>query len=67
MTDERFNHLLNEGALAHPVVPFRLTRLALALKYVVDTCGKPGADALEAWCQAREEQDRRNSGDFSEH
>jgi hypothetical protein len=59
MTDERFNHLMNEGALAHPFIPFRLTRLAMALKYVVDGCGKQGADMLEAWCESRDEQDQK--------
>jgi hypothetical protein len=57
MTNERFNHLLNEGALFHPMIPFQITRLAMALKYVVDGCGKQGSDMLEAWCQARDEQD----------
>jgi hypothetical protein len=60
MTDERFNYLVNEGALAHPLIAFRMTRLALALKYVVDGCGKQGADMLEAWCESRNEQDERN-------
>lgn len=60
MTEEHFNKLLNEGALHHPLMPFQITRLALALKYVVDGCGKQGADMLEAWCDARDEQDRKH-------
>jgi hypothetical protein len=65
MTEDRFNYLMNEGALSHQLLPFRITRLALALKYVVDGCGKQGSDLLEAWCQARDEQDRHNTGDLT--
>lgn len=57
MTDERFTFLLNRGALYHPLMPFQITRLAFALKYVVDGCGKQGGDLLEAWCDSREKQD----------
>jgi len=56
MTDERFNELLN-GPLAHPMMPFMITRLSLALKAVVDATGKAGEDALEAHCWERQSLD----------
>ena len=56
MKNQRFEQLLN-GALSHPLLPFRLTRLALALKFVVDECGAKGEQALESWCAARDAQD----------
>lgn len=56
MTDARFNELL-AGPLAHPLVPFRISRLALALKAVVDATGEAGARALEAYAAARDERD----------
>jgi hypothetical protein len=51
MTDERFSELL-EGPLYHPLPMFIVTRLSLALMSVTFFCGKEGADALEAWCDA---------------
>ena len=45
MTDRRFNELLN-GPLAHPLPMFRYSRLALALRVVVDATGKAGMDAF---------------------
>lgn len=55
MTDERFNELLN-GPLSHPLIPFRLTRLLLALRAVVESC--PEAErAFEQHCTDRERQD----------
>lgn len=63
MTDERFNELLN-GPLNHPMPMFSLTRLALALRAVVDATGKPGEDALEAHCRARQAKDERNAEEF---
>lgn len=62
MTEERFNTLLN-GPLSHPLLPFTITRLALALRSVVEATGQAGEDALEAYCAGREDQDRRNAGD----
>jgi hypothetical protein len=59
MTDERFNELLN-GPLAHPLVPFTITRLALALRSVVEATGEAGERALEDHCADREAQDRMN-------
>jgi hypothetical protein len=60
MTNERFNQLLN-GPLKHPLPMFTMTRLALALRSVVEATGKAGEEALEAYCRAREEQDERNA------
>ena len=57
MTQKRFNELLH-GALSHPLVGFSLTRLSLALWYVVAMTGETGAAALEDWCKDREEEDR---------
>lgn len=59
MTSERFNALLN-GPLAHPFIPMRLNRLAIALRVVVDATGEAGEKALEAHCQEREEKDASN-------
>lgn len=56
MTVERFNELLS-GALSHPMPQFTMTRLALALKAVVDATGEAGERALEDHCRARQEQD----------
>lgn len=62
MTNERFNELLN-GPLAHPMGPFTITRLALALRAVVEATGEAGEKALEEHCRDRDEQDRRNDAD----
>lgn len=56
MTDDRFNALVN-GPLDHPLIPFKLSRLALALRAVVEATGEQGAAALEAHCAARQAQD----------
>jgi hypothetical protein len=58
MTDERFNALLN-GPLSHPLFPFQITRLALALKAVVDATGEAGDHALEAYCADLDAGDRQ--------
>lgn len=60
MTNERFNELLN-GPLAHPMPQFCLTRLALALRDVVESTGEAGEKALEAHCAARTEKDSQDS------
>lgn len=60
MTDQRFHELLN-GPLSHPLMPFRVTRLALALAAVVRATGEAGERALEQHCREREEQDKRNA------
>lgn len=64
MTDERFDELL-KGPLHHPMVPFVITRLALALRDVVNATGKEGEEALERHCREREASDRMKSGDFN--
>jgi hypothetical protein len=56
MTVDRFNQLL-AGPLFHPLPMFTTTRLALALKHVVDQTGEAGEKALEDWCADREEAD----------
>ena len=56
MTDERFNELLN-GPLSHPLMPFVITRLATALRAVVEATGEDGDEALERFCAGREELD----------
>lgn len=56
MTDRRFEELVN-GPLGHPMIPFRLTRLVLALRAVVDATGDAGDRALEEHCASRERQD----------
>jgi hypothetical protein len=60
MTDERFNELVN-GPLSHPIVMFKVTRMALALRYVVEATGEAGDRALEEHCQERNERDRREA------
>lgn len=62
MTDERFNELLN-GALSHPVFMFRLNRLAIALRVVLEAAGEAGEKALEAHCAAREQADQDQDPD----
>lgn len=58
MTNERFNELIN-GPLSHPLIPFQISRLTLALAEVVNATGEAGERALEAHCKARQEQDER--------
>ena len=45
MADEEFDELLN-GPLSHPMIAFRITRLVMALRHVVDRTGEEGAKAL---------------------
>ena len=40
------------------MILFQVTRLALALRAVVDATGQVGAAALEDYCAARERQDK---------
>lgn len=64
MRDDEFNAILNHGALAHPMFPFRLSRLAMCLRYVIESV--PGADAaFRRWCRERDRQDEAyaKSGD----
>jgi hypothetical protein len=60
MTDERFNELIN-GPLSHPIVMFHVTRMALALRAVVEATGEAGDRALEEHCRDRSERDRREA------
>ncbi len=60
MTTERFNELM-DGSLHHPMVTFTITRLALALKYVVDATGEAGERALEEYSRAREARDQEDA------
>lgn len=60
MTDERFQQLI-QGPLSHPLLPFRFTRLLLALRAVVES--SPEAEkAFEAHCAARQKQDETADG-----
>ncbi|MGH9462034.1 MAG: hypothetical protein ACRD1X_12495 [Vicinamibacteria bacterium] len=56
ITTERFNALL-AGPLHHPMPMFAISRLALALKHVVDATGEAGEKALLEYCDARQERD----------
>jgi hypothetical protein len=57
MTDERFNELMY-GPLSHPLLPFRFTRLMLALRAVVDS--SPEAEkAFEQYCCELDRLERR--------
>lgn len=58
MTDKRFNELLS-GPLHHPMIVFSITRLALALRAVVEATREAGEKALEEYCAARQQQDQR--------
>lgn len=58
MTTERFNELL-KGPLYHPMAMFTISRLAIALKDVVEQTGEAGDKALEEHCRGRQEQDER--------
>ena len=60
ITSERFNALLN-GPLYHPMPMFIITRLAMALRKVVDATGEAGVNALEAYCRERERQDEEHA------
>jgi hypothetical protein len=57
MTSDRFNEILN-GPLHHPHPMFAITRLALALRAVVDATGTAGEQALEEHVTERNLQDR---------
>lgn len=56
MTDERFDELVN-GPLSHPLPMFSITRLAMALRAVVEAAGEVGEKALESHCEQRAQQD----------
>jgi hypothetical protein len=56
MTTKRFNEML-AGPLSGGLPMFTVTRLALALRHVVDATGAAGEKALEDCCRARQERD----------
>lgn len=56
MTTDRFNELV-DGPLRHPLLPFAVTRLTLALMAVLDATGEIGEAALEEHCRVRQAQD----------
>jgi hypothetical protein len=66
MTDERFQELLllltGDRWPAHRRL-FRLTRLAQALRHVVENTGPAGEAAFEKHCREREAQDNRAQQD----
>jgi hypothetical protein len=56
MTTERFNELL-AGPLSGGLPIFTVTRLALALRHVVDATRETGEKALEDYCLERATRD----------
>lgn len=60
MGDDEFNAIIN-GPLAHPLVPFTISRLALALAAVVAS-SPAAAEALRSHARAREQDDERKGG-----
>lgn len=61
MSDEEFQRLVN-GPLSHPMIPFRISRLVLALADVVSATGDAGAEALRRHCMGRARQDLSKGG-----
>lgn len=61
MTNERFNQLV-AGPLSHPMIMFRISRLTLALRAVLEATGPAGDKALEDHCRDRDERDRAGEG-----
>jgi hypothetical protein len=57
MSDEEFNRLLN-GPLRHPLPMFSISRLAIALRVVINATGDVGANALRDHCAERDCADR---------
>ena len=62
MSQEEFNAILN-GPLSHPMPMFRLNRLALALRTVIDAVGEEGEKALREVAKEYENRDQFQSGD----
>lgn len=56
MSDDEFNRLL-AGPLSHPLGMFVATRLAIALRVVVEATGEAGADVLREHCRELEHDD----------
>jgi hypothetical protein len=57
MSDDEFMRLIN-GPLNHPMGLFKISRLVLALRAVVEMTGEKGEAALRAYCEAREARDK---------
>ncbi len=56
MTDEEFNHIVNQGALSHPLPQFQFMGVLMALRDLIENV--PGAeDRFLAHCAARERED----------
>ena len=62
MTNERFNELMG-WLVIHPLFPFRINRLMMALRAVVEATGDAGDAALEAFARQREELDWSDEAD----
>lgn len=56
ISDEEFNSMLN-GPLAHPFPMFGISRLAIALRIVVQAGGEPAEQALREHCRQRTDRD----------
>lgn len=59
MTDadhQRFEDLVN-GPLNHPMYPFQMMRLIMALRHVVAVTGPAGKEALEEFCASKAKRD----------
>lgn len=56
MTDQHFNALIN-GPLNHPLPMFRLARLTMALRILVESIGEEAEDVLERHCYALQRRD----------
>lgn len=56
MDAKDFNELIN-GPLSHPLITFRVMRLILALKDVIDATGEQGEEALRSYCKLKQRQD----------
>ena len=62
MTSDRFKELVN-GPLNHPFVMVRVSRLCMALAYVVHHAGPAAVEALEEHCRGMNALDRFKGGE----
>jgi hypothetical protein len=62
LSPDRFNELLN-GPLAGRSPMETIENFAHALKFVVDACGEPAAELLEAHCADRDAEDYEETED----
>jgi hypothetical protein len=65
MTTARFNEILN-GALSHPMISLHVSRLALALHFVVNATGDAGDAALEQIAREFHASDDVDGSDLAE-